>query len=96
MYALVDLRRAQRAIPLIAVSAAQLRGVLAKLGAGATQWTRQCEFRAEAGRFCLVPDTRGRLRCVLVGVTRADDLYALAAFALRGCRRHLPDRILRD
>ena len=79
MYALVDLRRAQRAVPLIAVSAGQLRGVLAKLGAGATQWTRQCEFRGEAGRFCLVPDTRGKLRCVLVGVTGADDLYALAA-----------------
>jgi leucyl aminopeptidase len=79
MYALVDLRRAQRAAPLIAVSASQLRGVLAKLGAGATQWARQCEFRGEAGRFCLVPDTRGKLRCVLVGVTRGDDLYALAA-----------------
>jgi len=79
MYALVDLLRAPRATPLIAVGAGQLRGVLAKLGAGATQWARQCEFRGEAGRFCLVPDTRGKLRCVLVGVTRADDLYALAA-----------------
>jgi len=73
------LRRAQRAIPLIAVGAGQLRGALAKLGAGATQWARQCEFRGEPGRFCLVPDTRGKLRCVLVGMPRGDDLYALAA-----------------
>ena len=79
MYALVDLRRAPRTTPLIAVSTGQLRGVLAKLGAGATQWARQCEFRGEAGRFCLVPDTRGKLRCVLVGVSRGDDLYTLAA-----------------
>ncbi|HET7798427.1 MAG TPA: leucyl aminopeptidase family protein [Nevskia sp.] len=79
MYALVDLRRAPRATPLIAASAGQLRGVLAKLGAGATQWARQCEFRGEPGRFCLVPDARGKLRCVLVGVTRGDDIFALAA-----------------
>jgi leucyl aminopeptidase len=79
MHALVDIRRAPRATPLIAVSAGQLRAVLAKLGAGATQWARQCEFRGEAGRFCLVPDARGKLRCVLVGVTRSDDVYALAA-----------------
>ena len=78
MYALVDLRRAQRAVPLIAVSVNHLRGVLAKLGAGATQWARQCEFRGEPGRFCLVPDPRGKLRCVLVGVGRVDDLYSLA------------------
>ena len=79
MHALVDLRRAQHAVPLIAVGPSQLRAVLAKLGAGATQWARQTEFRAEAGRFCLIPDTRGKLRCVLVGVTRGDDIYALAA-----------------
>ncbi|HSE11666.1 MAG TPA: leucyl aminopeptidase family protein [Rudaea sp.] len=79
MHALVDSRRAPRATPLIAVSAGQLRAVLARLGAGATRWARQCEFRGEAGRFCLVPDARGKLRCVLVGVTRGDDVFALGS-----------------
>src|SRR5258706_11778792 len=86
MHALVDSRRAPRATALIAVSRGQLRGVLARLGAGASQWVRQSEFRGEAGRFCLVPDARGKLRCVLVGVTRSDDIFALGSlpYALPG------------
>ena len=79
MHALVDLRRAARATPLIAVGPGQLRGVLAKFGASASQWVRSSDFRAEGGRFCLIPDARGGLRAVLVGVTRSDDVYALAA-----------------
>jgi len=78
MYALVDLRRAPRATALIAVTRGHLRETLARLGAAATSWVRECDFRGEPGRCCLVPDTRGRLRAVLVGVSRADDVYALA------------------
>jgi len=79
MHALVDLRRAARATPLIAVAPGQLRRVLAKLGASAAQWVSASDFRPDAGRYCLIPDPRGRLRAVLVGVTRSDDIYALAA-----------------
>ncbi len=78
MHALVDLRRTPRATVLIAVTRGQLRETLARLGAAATSWVRACDFRGEPGRCCLVPDTRGRLRAVLVGVSRPDDVYALA------------------
>ena len=84
MHAFVEQRRAARAIPLIAVTAKTLRAVANGLGASAAAWVRECEFRAEPGRHCLVPDPRGRLRAVLAGISRPDDLYALAAlpFAL--------------
>jgi len=79
MHALVDLRRAARATPLIAVTRATLRETVARLGAAATAWVDDSDYHAEPGRHCLVPDTRGRLRAVLVGVGRTDDVYALAA-----------------
>jgi leucyl aminopeptidase len=78
MYALVELRRAARATALIAVTRGLLRETLARLGAAATSWVRECDFRAEPGRCCLVPDPRGRLRAVLIGVSRADDIHALS------------------
>ncbi|HEY2395713.1 MAG TPA: leucyl aminopeptidase family protein [Rudaea sp.] len=84
MHALVDLRRATRATALIAVTRATLRETVARLGVSATAWVDDSGYHAEPGRHCLVPDTRGRLRAVLVGVGRTDDVYALAAlpFAL--------------
>jgi leucyl aminopeptidase len=79
MHALVELRRTARAIPLIAVNPKTLRAVITKLGAAATAWVRDNGFRPEPGRHCVVPDVRGKLRAVLVGVGAPDDLYALAA-----------------
>src|SRR5262249_13544992 len=79
MHALTELRRATRAIPLIAVTAGTLRRTVAGLGRAASAWVRSNEFRAEPGRCCAIPDPRGRVRTVLVGVAQADDLYALSA-----------------
>jgi leucyl aminopeptidase len=79
MHALVDLRRAKAAVPLIAVGSRQLRAVAAGFGSATAAWISSCGFRAESERFCLLPDSRGQLRAVLVGVTRPDDIYALAS-----------------
>ena len=79
MHALVDSRRAARATALIAVTPARLREGIARLGAVAAAWVRQTDFRAKAGRSCLIPDARGNLRAVLVGIDRPDDIFSLAA-----------------
>jgi leucyl aminopeptidase len=79
MHALVELRRAARAIPLIAVNPKTLRAAAARLGVGATAWIKENAFRADAGRYCLVPDGRGRVKAALVGVGAPTDIYALAA-----------------
>ena len=79
MHALIDSRRARRAVPLIAVNAGTLRRVLSRLGVSAGAWVRNCGFRALPGAVCVLPDARGRLRAVLAGVTQGDDIYALAS-----------------
>ena len=82
MHGLVELRRATQATPLIALGANQLRRALTKLGSGAAAWVRNTDFRAAPGQVCLLPDTRGGLRSVLVGVRTDDDLYALAGLPM--------------
>jgi leucyl aminopeptidase len=79
MHALTDLRRARRAVPLIAVNAGTLRRALSHLSVSASTWARSCGFRALPGSVCLLPDARGKLRAVLAGVTHGDDIYALAS-----------------
>jgi len=79
MHALVDSRRAPRATALIAVTPARLRAGIARLGAVAAAWVRQTEFRGKPGTRCLVPDARGNLRAVLIGIDRPDDVYALSS-----------------
>jgi leucyl aminopeptidase len=79
MYGLVESSATGRSTPLIAVDNAQLARVARKLGGGAARWIAASSFRGDAGSHCLVPDARGQARCVLVGISRVDDIYALAA-----------------
>jgi leucyl aminopeptidase len=70
-------------VPLLAVDAATLPKVLRGFDRGERRWIESVGFRAEAGQSCLVADAAGRLRAVLAGVARADDLYALSALPER-------------
>ncbi len=78
MHGLIDVRRAAKAIPLIAIDKSSLRRTLEKLGKGAASWAAATDFRGEPNTFCLVPDAQGGLKRVLAGVSGADDLYALS------------------
>ncbi|HZP67733.1 MAG TPA: leucyl aminopeptidase family protein [Rudaea sp.] len=79
MHGLTEASRAKNATAVIAVDSTSLARVLRALGASAARWAETNGFRAEAGQVCLVPDAQGQARCVLVGISRADDIYALAA-----------------
>ncbi|MBS0591692.1 MAG: leucyl aminopeptidase family protein [Proteobacteria bacterium] len=79
MNGFIETRRAATAIPLIAVTEASLREVLAKLGKSAANWVAASGFEALPGTFCLLPDAQGHAKRVLAGITAGNDLYALAA-----------------
>ena len=83
MEGFIDTRRAARATPLIAVQSKTLRSVLAGFGKTSAAWCDAIGFKGESGSFCLLPDVRGQLRCVLAGVTRENDLFALASLPHR-------------
>ncbi|MBS0582687.1 MAG: leucyl aminopeptidase family protein, partial [Proteobacteria bacterium] len=78
MHALIETRRAAKAIPLTAATKATLRATAAKLGKSAANWIAASGFDATPGTFCLLPDAQGNARRVLAGIAAADDLYALA------------------
>jgi leucyl aminopeptidase len=79
MHGLIESTRSgNKAVAVIAVDARTLPRVAKALGKGAPSWIKASGFAGEAGRFCLLPDAQGQLRAVLVGVSRADDIYALS------------------
>jgi leucyl aminopeptidase len=79
MHGLIEsTRRGQAAIAIIAVDAKALSGVARSLGKGAASWIKASGFSGEAGKVCLLPDAQGQLRAVLVGISHADDIYALS------------------
>src|SRR5258706_1028034 len=79
MHGLIESARGGKAVAVIGVDRRNLKRIAEKLGKAAAQWVGASGFAAEPGKFCLVPDAQGHLRAVLVGVSGADDLYALAA-----------------
>jgi leucyl aminopeptidase len=83
MHGLVEATRTSRATALIAVDAASLARVAAALGDGAANWIAANNFRGDPFSFCVIPDARGQARCILVGISRVDDIYALAALPQR-------------
>lgn len=83
MQGLIELRRNSRAIELVALTADTLDAQLKHLGAKARRWAEAQGFKADAGSVLPLPNDDGSLRCVLVGVSRADDVYALASLPQR-------------
>ncbi|MEO8671723.1 MAG: leucyl aminopeptidase family protein [Tahibacter sp.] len=83
MQGLIDLRRAKNVIELIAVNGDRLDAVLKSLGAPARRWSDAQGFKADHGAICSIPDAQGKVRCVLAGISRPDDVYALASLPTR-------------
>ena len=83
MHGLVESSRASRSVALIAAEGAALPRLARSLGADAGRWLAANDFRGTPGSFLLVPDARGHARCVLVAISRPDDIYALAALPQR-------------
>jgi leucyl aminopeptidase len=83
MQGLIELRRNSRAIELIALTPDKLDAQLKSLGAKARRWVEAQGFKADTGSLVQVPNDDGSLRCVLAGIARADDIFALASLPQR-------------
>jgi leucyl aminopeptidase len=79
MHGLTESARGGKAVAIVSVDASSCKRVAQKLGKLAASWVQSSGFGGEPGKFCLLPDAQGQLRAVLAGITRADDLFALAA-----------------
>jgi leucyl aminopeptidase len=87
MSALIERRPGQRrGIPVETTDATHLAASRRRLTAAQRRWLAESGFDAAPGTFALVPDATGKLARVLVGVTRAEPLAALA-----GLPCHLPE-----
>jgi leucyl aminopeptidase len=79
MYGLKEISRQNKsAISIIAVDSGNVAAIARKLGAHVVRWLEATGFNGAPGKFALVPDAKGALLAVLVGVAR-DDIYALSA-----------------
>lgn len=69
----------RRAIPLRPVTAHGMRLFLSEASAEVKAWVKAHHFKAKAGGFLCLPDEKGSIREVLVGLDHKPDIWALAA-----------------
>ncbi len=74
-------RRAKNAVPLHAVTAADLKPWLARRLATQSRWLVQSGFAAKSGELLPVPDEAGGVACFVLGLGTGGDPLALAAFS---------------
>ena len=70
--------RAAGAVPILPLSAGQLKAWLAAQPATVTAWVESLRFEAKPGTHCLLPGADGAQARVLAGVDPADGPYAYA------------------
>ncbi|HSZ75310.1 MAG TPA: leucyl aminopeptidase family protein [Rhizomicrobium sp.] len=72
---------ARGAIPLHAVTQADLKKFLARRSKREAAWLKASGFAAKEGEMRLVPDASGELACAVLGLGKGTDALALAAFS---------------
>jgi leucyl aminopeptidase len=73
--------RAKAAVPLHAVTSADLAKFLSRRGKREANWLKRSGFAAKDGEIRLVPDASGGLACAVLGLGKGEDSLALAAFS---------------
>jgi leucyl aminopeptidase len=82
MIGLKQARGAKSAISIVAVTAQSLPRVAQRLGKNIVEWLKTMNFRGLPGQSAVVPDTRGGVAAVLVGIGDANDRYALSTLPM--------------
>src|SRR6059058_595311 len=72
-----------RPIPILATDRKQLPKLLASLNAAERRWVERCEFDAAPNTFALIPDSKGAIARVVLGVRDGDDPWSLAGLPLK-------------
>ncbi|MBS0569803.1 MAG: leucyl aminopeptidase family protein [Proteobacteria bacterium] len=78
MHGLILAGGRRRAVNLIATDSAGLERTKRTLDAHARKWADASAFRANPGTFCALPDEKGQVCAVLVGIANRDDVHALS------------------
>jgi leucyl aminopeptidase len=83
MTVITDKKAFEKAIPILATDAKRLPKLMASLAPAERKWAEGAGFDAAANSFCAIPDGRGHIARVLVGVRDGADPWALAALPLK-------------
>jgi len=83
MTVITDRNAFEKAIPILATDTKRLAKLLEGLAPSERRWAAACGFDASANTFCLVPDAKGAIVRVLVGIADAGDPWALAGLPLK-------------
>lgn len=88
MTVITDKNAFEKATPIFATDARRLDKLLASLAVAERKWSESSGFDGAPDTHCTIPDRRGGIARVLVGVSDAEDPWALAALPLKlplGC-----------
>jgi leucyl aminopeptidase len=83
-----------QAVAVVALSKSGLAEWRKSQSATVAAWAEAAGFTAEAGSICLIPDSEGKLACVLFGLSEEEDVWAFAALPGKlppGCYRLTPE-----
>ena len=83
MTVITDKKAFEKAVPILATDAKRLPKLLAALAPPERKWAEGAGFDAAANSFCAIPDGKGNIARVLLGVRDGADPWALAALPLK-------------
>ncbi|HYC37397.1 MAG TPA: leucyl aminopeptidase family protein [Usitatibacter sp.] len=83
MTVITDKAAFEKAIPILATDARRVPRLLASLTPAERRWAERSGFEGSPHTFCVVPDNRGAIARVLVGVRAGDDPWVLSALPLK-------------
>ena len=83
MTVITDKKAFEKAIPLQVTDSKRLSKLIESLAPAERRWAQSCGFDGAAHTHCTIPDAKGGIARVLVGVRDADDPWALAALPLK-------------
>jgi leucyl aminopeptidase len=83
MTVITDKKAFEKAVPILATDAKRLPKLMASLPPPERRWAEGAGFDAAANSFCAIPDGKGNIARVLLGVRDGADPWALAALPLK-------------
>jgi len=82
MMALKELRGTASTVSIVAVDAMSWTRVAQRLGKNVVDWLKTVNFRGAPGQSAIVPDGKGGMRAVLIGIVDVNDRYALSSLPM--------------
>src|SRR5579864_480397 len=82
MIGLKEARGGGTAVSIVAVSAASWTRVAQRFGKNVVEWLKTTNFRGAPGQTTLLPDGKGGVDVVLVGIGDINDRYMLSSLPM--------------